>query len=483
MRRVLNAASLLYLLVPNLLFLAGWVQPLVAGVVGALLVGAVWMVWRQSGGAAGPPWRVADVAGLAVMALLCWGWVESIGLNGHVIQHQDFIVRNAIYDTLVRESWPIAGAGGAYFSYYLAFWLVPAGLSKLTPGTDAAQWLYAWAYMGVLLAMLQLYVRWRWRAVVFLVLLALVGDVSIWYRHYVIPLAAKLSGADSPCTQWLLAHELWFSFPYTDSWTHLRNMFNHIIPIWVLMSLLLARSLHPRHELCAAALVVLCSPLAALGLLPWLAWRLLLQWRRVGLRQWCNAPTLAACLYLLLPLLYLSANEGSRIFLSPCGVEHTSYAAIGGGGWLVVYAVAAASVLLPARWLLPRLYRRTALFRSVCVLAVLFPLLWVGTRHNELAMKASGVMWFGLVWLYTQALWHSRRCQAWRWVVFLLASAPMAGVCLVGVCIKSWSCEPATVQAHIRGEWQGHLNHPQDPLSHSFRSRQPSTLLFRSPGS
>ena len=48
MRRVLNAATLLYLLVPNLLFLAGWVQPVVAWVVGILLLGAGAMVWRQS---------------------------------------------------------------------------------------------------------------------------------------------------------------------------------------------------------------------------------------------------------------------------------------------------------------------------------------------------------------------------------------------------------------------------------------------------
>ena len=112
----------------------------------------------------------------------------------------------------------------------------------------------------------------------------------------------------------------------------------------------------------------------------------------------------------------------------------------------------------------------------------LFPLLWVGTQYNELAMKASGVMWFGLVWLYTQAIWHTGCLHVGRWVVFLLLSAPMAGVCIVGVCLKSWSCDPSAVQTHIRGEWQGHLNHPQDPLYRSFRSQQPTTLLFRSPG-
>ncbi|MBQ4613358.1 MAG: hypothetical protein IJB31_00320 [Akkermansia sp.] len=481
MRRALNAATLLYLLVPNLLFLAGWVQPVVAGVVGILLLITTWYIWKHTAGEMAP-WRGKDTLGLVVLALLCLGWVESIGLNGHVIQHNDFIVRNAIYDTLVRETWPITGAGGGYFSYYHAFWLVPAGLSKMIPWVDAAYWLYAWAYLGVLLGMLQLYVRWRWRAVLFLVLLALVGDVSIWYRHYIIPVMSKLSGADSPCTQWLLEHEVWFTFPYTDSWTHLRNMFNHIIPIWLLMSLLLARGLRPHHELCAASFVVLCSPLGALGTLPWLGWRMLPVLRQEGWRSLLNSPTMAACLYLPLPLLYLAANEGSHIFLSPCGIGTTEYATIGGLGWLAVYAVAAASILLPAWWLLPRRYRSTALFHSVYVVALLYPLVWVGTRHNELAMKASGVMWFGLVWLYTHAMWHTGWRYPWRWAVFLLLSAPMAGVCLVGVCIKSWSLEPKTVQEHIRGEWQGHLNHPQDPLYTSFRSRQPNPLLFRIPG-
>lgn len=480
MRRVLNAATLLYLLAPNLLFLAGWVQAGVACVVGLLLLIAAWGVWKHA--ATGiAAWRGKDTLGAILLALLCWGWVESIGLNGHVIQHSDFIVRNAIYDTLVREPWPIAGAGGEYFSYYHAFWLVPAGLSKLLPWVGAGKWLYAWAYLGVLLGMLQLYARWRWRAVLFVILLALVGDVSIWYRHYAIPIASKLCGAESPCAQWLVEHEVWFTFPYTDSWTHLRNMFNHIIPTWVLLGLLMARSLHPRDELYAAALVLICSPMAALATLALLAWRLLPRMRAEGWQIVCNTHTAVACCYLPLPLLYLAANEGSNVFFSPCGIGTTSYAAIGAGGWLVVYAIAAATVLIPARILLPRAYRHTGLFYSVCVLALLFPLLWVGTRHNELTMKGSGVMWYCLVWLYTQAIWHTARQHAGRWVLFLLISAPMAGVCIVGVCLGSWSMDTATVQSHIRHEWQGHLDHPQDPLYTSFRSRQPCTLLFRLP--
>lgn len=480
MRRVLNAATLLYLLVPNLLFLAGWVQPIAACVAGVLLLIAVWDVWKHA--ACGPtPWQGKDTLGVVVLALLCLGWVESIGLNGHVIQHHDFIVRNAIYDTLVRETWPIAGAGGGYFSYYHAFWLVPAGLSKMIPRVDATHWLYAWAYLGVLLGMLQLYARWRWRVVLFVVLLVLIGDVSIWYRHYAIPIVSKLYGADSPCAHWVQEHEIWFTFPYTDSWTHLRNMFNHIIPIWLLMSMLLARVLSPRHELCAAAFVVLCSPLGVVGTFPWLGWRMLSVLRREGWRSLLNGPTMAACLYLPLPLLYLAANEGSHFFLSPCRISTTEYAAIGSFGWLAVYTGAAGSILLPAWWLLPRNYRSTALFRSVCVLALLYPLVWVGTRHNELAMKASGVMWFSLVWLYTLAMWHTGWRYPWRWVLFLLISAPMAGVCLVGVCFGSWSMDSATVQSHIRHEWQGHLDHPQDPLYTSFRSKQPCTLLFRLP--
>lgn len=480
MRRVLNAASLLYLLVPNLLFLAGWVQAWVAWPMAVVLAAGAWVVWRHSAGEM-RPWRAADTLGLVVLALLCLGWVESIGLNGHVIQHHDFIVRNAIYATLVREPWPIAGAGGEYFSYYLAFWLVPAGVSKLVSGIDAAYWLYGWAYLGVLLAMLQLYVRWRWRAVVFIVLLALVGDISVWYRHYAIPLVAHLSGADSPYTQWLTAHVPWFTFPYTDSWTHLRNMFNHIIPVWLLLGLLISRSLHPRHELWAAAMVVLCSPLAAAGILVLLAWRLLPQLRREGWRLINNYTTLTACLYLPLPLLYLASNVGSRVFFSPLSITGTYYTALGGMGWMLLYAVAAASILLPAWYLLPRRYRRTSLFGTVGVLVLAPPMVWVGLLHNELAMKTSGVMWYCLVWLYTQAICHIKRSQAVRWGVFLLLSAPMAGVCVVGVCLKSRSCDPAAMRAHIQNAWQGHLNHPDDPLYASFRSRQPCPLVFRTP--
>lgn len=479
--RALLALALGYLLLPNVLFLLGWVRlewalPLSL----ALLVGAV-HVWRKA-----PVRRFAlsgrELVLWALVALLCLIWVESIGLNGHVIQHNDFLVRHAIYDSLVRDGWPLYSARGEYFSYYMAFWLPPALCSRLVGegGVDRNVLLYLWMYAGVLISFLALLRRGGLRTLAFLLLLMVLGDVSDWYDFYLNPLAQKMEntpGGVGAFARWFLGMWPYVDFPYCMSWVQLRNLFNHIIPVWVFLSVVMGKLLRPRHLLFVSTLVVICSPLAALALLPLLGWTLWPQLRREGMSVLLNGTTLLGGAYLVFPALYLGCNEGSRVFLTPLGLESTALKELPPTGWMLMILLAWATIVLPA-WVFLRRYRRTAAFRTFLLLALLLPFIFVGTRFNELCMKGSGVMWYCLAWLYASCVFYASRRRLWKMALYVFFSAPMAILCVSMLLIKNYSWDPDVMQLHRREEWQGHLNHPEDPMYPSFWGRQPSPALF-----
>ena len=480
--RFLLAPALGYLLLPNILFLLGWVRLEAALPFSLILLMAGVFIWRKA------PVRSFTLTGRelvfwALVALLCLIWVESTGLNGHVVQHDDFVVRHAIYDSLVRCDWPLYSARGEYFSYYMAFWLPPALCARLCGDwVDRNVILWLWMYAGVLLSFLALMRRGGVRVLVFLLLLMALGDVSDWYDFWLCPLVQRwvdVPGRPGEMARCFL--DLWpyVDFPYCMSWTQLRNLFNHIIPVWVFLGVVMGRLIQPRHWLFASALVVLCSPLAALALLPLLGYLLWPEIRRHGVRVILNVPTLLAGAYLIFPALYLGCNEGSRCFFTPLGLESTFLKRLSPFAWLMMILSALVTILVPA-FIFLRRYRATALFRTSCLLAVLLPFIYVGTRHNELCMKGSGVMWYCLAWMYASCVFHvTRRLRRWLGL-YLFLSAPMALLCVTALLVKNYSWDPAVMQQHQRTRWQGHLNHPEDPMYPSFWGHQPAPLLFYS---
>ncbi len=177
---------MLYLLLPNILFLAGWVcWPVAIPSMLALAAGA-FFVWRGTPSALVSV-RRGDILGLGAGLLLCVAAVDGSGIIGHTLQSGDFLVRTAIYDTLVRCDWPLFDYQGRYFVYYAAFWLPPALASKIMGnGISSYALLQLWVTLGVMLAFLSLFCRWRGRAwMVLLIALALgsLYDVTRYFQY------------------------------------------------------------------------------------------------------------------------------------------------------------------------------------------------------------------------------------------------------------------------------------------------------------
>lgn len=453
--RAVSTASLLYLLLPCLLFLAGWVQPWVAWPVGLGLVAAVLWVARQC--PARPlRWSSAGALRMALLLLLGALWVLTTGPWGLVEQSGDATVRNAIYAALARDAWPLTVAGEP-FVYYLGFWLPPALAAKL--GAPAEGALALWMLAGVWLALLAVACgQGTRRALVFLLILLLLGDMLNWANRVYYKLF------DGELQEW----SLFLDPHFTPSCVQLRNTFNHYLAPLVLLGMLAGRLLPARFGLLGAALVGICSPLAAVALLPLVLLR--------GGWKVVNLPTVVAVFYAALPMLYLAGGVGGQLaFMRPEGA--CSLAALSQGQLWLRYAVQLLLVALPALLFLWR-RRCTSWFATALLLAATMPLLWIGMWNNEFIYKGASVMWFCLAWLYAAAWCHAKGRRKALLALFILLSASDAYGQLAGA-LKSFSARPELRQQNVRSDWQGNLHQPGDARAAQFKGYPKCPALFK----
>ncbi|WP_418682487.1 hypothetical protein, partial [Akkermansia sp.] len=155
----LLCAGLLYLALPMILFLWGWLQPLFSLPLCAAVACGLYATGRKlpeghlSLTGRGTVLLLLLSAGCLLLAFLC-------GFTGHFQQHADFTIRNAVYGQLIAEPWPLVMPDGRLFIYYLGHWLPPACALSFCPAAYAPWLLAGWTFLGLELALLTAACRW-----------------------------------------------------------------------------------------------------------------------------------------------------------------------------------------------------------------------------------------------------------------------------------------------------------------------------------
>lgn len=156
----LDAISLFYVVLPALLFISGYLIPLVAWPIALGLAAAALLAWRQAL-AEGPlafedalSWRTGP---MTAMTALVYFVVACTGIGAFTFQFFDYAFYNAVLRDFMEYDWPLAyqeaGLDGVPLTVviYAAYWL-PASMVGGMMGWGAANYFqYGWSALGVLL--------------------------------------------------------------------------------------------------------------------------------------------------------------------------------------------------------------------------------------------------------------------------------------------------------------------------------------------
>ena len=314
LRVVVALSSLAYLALPVGVFLVGWLKPGWAlVVVPTLLIGVV--TWGRRLCRAGAPAEAAprplSTLTLVGAALGVIGLVALSGAGGFGIQTWDWEKHLAILKDLIEQPWPVAYATGrddVALTYYVAYYLPAALVGKVTGWAPANVVLFVWTAVGAVLAFLWLVVLsgappwWCLAIFVFFSGLDVIGAVT-WSR--------QPNGA-----VWMRNFHLeWWAgrWVYPSNVTLLDFVPHQAVAAWLLTGLALdgLRRYPGRHpHVLGAALGLLWSPFATIGLFGLAALDWLTAWReRGGLRGIaCDVAELAGGVTALVLALYFLSH-------------------------------------------------------------------------------------------------------------------------------------------------------------------------------
>lgn len=476
--RVLSVSAILYLLLPNVLFLMGWVEPWV-GIPLIILLSLAFILLLKKSPAPRINFEKKDILFVLLLLLGCLFAVESLGINGHAQQSGDFIVRNAIYDSLVRESWPLHSERGEYFVYYHAYWLPPALLAKWLGASFSTVLLWGWTVLGFVLGFSLLYLRFKRCTLLMMAILFLTGPLNTWGElPYILRELSEKANFLTPLAQVSYEYlgELNQGFAYVSFWNQIAfNSFNNALPFFVFMAWFFACRPQPVQALSAASLTVVTSPLTALVTLPYLA---ICKWKQ-------RSELLTKRAFLLVPFvlllavvaLYYSGGNSSTVAFLWNNLPEVSGKLADASARFSRHLIIMHLMIIPTFFLLRKRFKSTAAYRYAILLIALLPLIWIGRWNNELLIKGSTLLFFLLGAMYTLLIRYEKGVRRYAAIVFLAFTSIMFFWDMAARFLHFYSWNPQQIEKNIRSAWNGHLNHPDHPWYKNFWGTRNSSIL------
>lgn len=239
-----------YLFLPVIMWVAAWfIWPISVPVCAGLLWVFIKHASERGGGGQEAGLHPVKVSGFVICVLLAAAYTFITGFDGRLNQAWDFVVRNAIYDELVQNPWPLIKDQGYFVVYSLQYWLPPAWLASWFPAAQV-QILQLWYFIGILLVMLLMLQHLGGkRLLLFNVFLVLISPLC-FVTHVTHPISWIPSIA-SDCT----------------------NTFHFFVLTMLMLALYVRDSMPFRQLLFCSALLFVSAPLSSLFFAPLMLWR------------------------------------------------------------------------------------------------------------------------------------------------------------------------------------------------------------------
>lgn len=259
-----NILIYIYLALPAIIFLAGWLKWYLALPFGML---AAYACVKGFSDSIQDQCLILDSLTPAdcktFLKALLWItlWVYISGIGGWCYQNSDHEARNAIFRALVEYDWPVVSYDGTRgLIYYIGFWLPAACVGKIF-GLEAGYTAQViWAVLGIFMVYYLICVYRRkvdLLPVAFLIFFSGLDYAGTW-----------LLGEEGIDLQLALHLEWWaYDMQYTSMTAQLFWVFNQAIPAWVATALILTQK-NCKNMLFILSLIMLTSTIPFVGLIP-----------------------------------------------------------------------------------------------------------------------------------------------------------------------------------------------------------------------
>ncbi len=267
--RTFLSLSYVYILLPFLIFAAGWMKAYIAAPVIAIVLVCFWKMCKESPKLWIPEITRENVIKILFILGVIAIWVYMSGIGKFVYQNRDHQVRNAIFNILVEYDWPVVNYdilskyAGEFdvtgLIYYIGYWLPSALVGKIF-GLRVGYYAQAvWAVIGI--------------ALVYYYICARAKKVVIWPLWIIIffsgldIIGVYLTNADIASYE-SIWHAEWWSNPYqySSTTTQLFWVFNQAVPAWLCTMLVYVQK-NNRNLVFILACCMLCSTFPFVGLM------------------------------------------------------------------------------------------------------------------------------------------------------------------------------------------------------------------------
>lgn len=309
--RALLFVSLIYLSLPVFLFTFGWLKIGIATILSLSLGLVLFLSTSQFKTETSlSKTCIAIMRAEIFPALILFLWCLLSGCGGFGFQNSDYAASNALLKDLIEQPWPLQLRNDVPLVYYVLYYLPAAFIGKVAGWTLANVIIFVWTFFALFLIWCQLALVTRLNELPFsrrciaLLMMILFGGFDFFgailtYGIERIPLGTHI--------------EWWASIgQFSSSTTLLFWVPQHALAPWlVTVSFLTLSSFQIGYQFIFlfAALAFLWSPIASLGLLPFLAififtQRKTDQWRKfISVSNFALAPAIS-----LTGLFYYSSN-------------------------------------------------------------------------------------------------------------------------------------------------------------------------------
>ena len=387
---VLHRLTIVYLMLPMVIWLVGWFRWWVGIPAAALVVAGLWPAMRGS-------WRVSPRPVTFALLVMALGWVMTTAAGGVFgLSNSDWIKHRAILTDLAQYAWPVRlpdplvaflspdarARPDSFLRYYLGYYLTP-GLVGRWFGLAALNWAVPlWTWCGVALLMLLFTRRFREPRATLVAAVILMGFSGMDFLRIVL-----LSGDVVPLFDGSHVENdefLTFTVQYSSNTTALLWVPQHFIASGLYTTLLIQLRRQPQFLTVSGILLATSpfwSPFVALGLLP-LA---IVLFRDNGIRpflHWRNLLLAGPLAGLLVAYLTSDLREIPKGWLW----HKADWAVL--VTWFPVFYLTEFLVLVLLLWLLRPQVRRDPFFMAGVATLLLLPLYTYG-QFNDLGMRTS----------------------------------------------------------------------------------------------